>query len=149
MGVLFRWLSSPINESQDSHTRRCSEVWLLQLVSTSAKVSSVHTPTLCSAHFAVVPIICNGGGTAHKPRHTDAAGFALSEAQLMAKVLIHEHGCDQADVFQEGHSDGTIGNAFMYRAMHTEWRAWRRLLLTTSDFQLARAEADCLKPEGG
>ena len=87
-------------------------------------------------------LICNGGGTAHKPRFVDAAGFAVPEATLMARYLVNECGVPGDAVFPEGFSDDSIGNAFFVRAMHFQWRPlWRRIVLITSDFHAARAEA--------
>ena len=85
-------------------------------------------------------IICNGGGTSHKPRWTDAAGFAVAEAQLMADGLV-ARGVPRSSLYLEALSDDTLGNAFAARTLHTEWRRWRNLLVITSDFQLPRAEA--------
>lgn len=87
-----------------------------------------------------MPIIANGGGTAHKPKFVDAAGFPVPEAQIMASRLV-ELGVAVEDVYPEGFSDDTIGNAFLCRTMHTEWSGWRSLLLITSEFQMARASA--------
>ena len=33
-------------------------------------------------------IVCNGGGTTHKPKFRDAAGFAVPEAALMARPVV-------------------------------------------------------------
>jgi DUF218 domain len=87
-------------------------------------------------------ILCNGGGTAHKPKYRDpASGFCVPEAQLMSQYLLAS-GVPADKVVLESFSDDTIGNAFAARALHTEWRPdWRQLLLITSDFQLDRARA--------
>lgn len=86
-------------------------------------------------------VICNGGGTAHKPRFLDAAGFAVPEAVIMATAL-KQRGVPLSSVFLEGWSDDTLGNAFAARTMHTDLRPdWRRVWVLTSDFQLPRARA--------
>ena len=88
-----------------------------------------------------LPLLCVGGGTSHKPRVRDARGFAVPEAHEMARFLVDERGVPRRQVFVESFSDDTIGNIFCARTLHCEWRQWRRLLLVTSDFQVARAEA--------
>lgn len=86
-------------------------------------------------------IICNGGGTSHKPRFRDASGFAVPEAELMAQEL-KARGVPLCAVVLESLSDDTIGNAYAARVLHTEWREdWRRLLLITSDFQVRHSAA--------
>jgi hypothetical protein len=87
-------------------------------------------------------IMCNGGGTAHKPKFRDpSSGFCVPEAQLMAQHLLSA-GVPAEKIVLEAFSDDTIGNAFAARALHTEWRPdWRRLVLITSDFQIDRAKA--------
>ena len=86
-------------------------------------------------------VICNGGGTTHKPKWVDAAGYAVPEAALMGRKLIGM-GVSRSDVYVEGYSDDTIGNAFFVRVMHMDLRPmWRRILIITSRFQLARTEA--------
>ena len=85
-------------------------------------------------------VICNGGGTSHKPRYRDHQGFAVPEAELMAQEL-KQRGVPSSWLYLEALSDDTLCNAYAARCLHCEWRPWRRLLLITSDFQLARAEA--------
>lgn len=87
-------------------------------------------------------ILCNGGGTSHKPKWRDpVSGFEVPEAQLMAQYL-RAAGVPTSAVLLESLSDDTIGNAFCARALHTEWRPdLRRLVLITSAFQMDRAEA--------
>jgi DUF218 domain len=85
-------------------------------------------------------VICNGGGTSHKPRFRDEQGFAVPESELMSRAL-KQRGVPAGWLYLESLSDDTIGNAYAARTLHCEWRPWRRLLLITSDFQLARAEA--------
>lgn len=57
---------------------------------------------------AAPSIICNGGGTTHKPKWVDAAGYAVPEAALMAKELT-SLGVKGSDIYTEGYSDDTIG----------------------------------------
>jgi len=86
-------------------------------------------------------IICNGGGTTHKPKWADAAGYAVPEAALMARELT-ALGVKTNDVYVEGYSDDTIGNAFFARVMHADVRpTWVNILIITSEFQMARTQA--------
>lgn len=63
----------------------------------------------------LVPILCNGGGTTHKPKWVDGQGYAVAEAALMAGVLARELGVPWSSIFAEGYSDDTVGNAFFAR----------------------------------
>lgn len=83
------------------------------------------------------PVLLNGGGTTWKPRWLDANGYAIPEAALMA-LMLNDTG---VELYTEGYSDDTIGNAFFARTMHTDLRPdWRRLLIITSEFQMARTK---------
>eukprot|EP00965_Chrysotila_dentata_P235891 6201010-Pleurochrysis_carterae.AAC.6 len=96
-----------------------------------------------------VPIICNGGGTTHKPKFVDPAGYAVPEAALMARELqslgalgqsqpqlmvaglvytrdecfgFTASGVAAEHILLEGYSDDTLGNAFFLRTMHADTR---------------------------
>ena len=62
------------------------------------------------------------------------------EATASAAVIINE-GVNSADVFVETTSFDTIGNAFYSRNDHCSLAGWRRLLVITSEFHLARTKA--------
>ena len=86
-------------------------------------------------------IVCNGGGTTHKPKWVDANGYAVPEAALMGKQL-EAMGVRAEDIYVEGYSDDTIGNAFFARVMHIDVRPdWSRLRIITSEFQMKRTQA--------
>ena len=86
-------------------------------------------------------VVCNGGGTTHKPKWVDKSGYAIPEAALMGRELI-SMGVKATDVYAEGYSDDTIGNAFFVRVMHIDVRPeWRRLRVITSAFQMERTKA--------
>lgn len=85
-------------------------------------------------------IVANGGGTTHKPKWVSPAGYAVPEAALMARVL-EEEGVPAADIYLEGYSDDTIGNAYYARTMHADPAGWRKLLVITSEFQMPRTIA--------
>ncbi len=88
-----------------------------------------------------LPIVCNGGGTTHKPRYVDDNGYAVPEAALMARYLI-DRGADERDVYLEGLSDDTLGNAYFARLLHADaLPEWRSLLIITSQFQMPRTRA--------
>ena len=134
--------------------RRAEKIYSLQRASTRAP-----------------SIVCNGGGTTHKPKWVDPAGYAVPEAALMGRQLM-ALGVSASDVFVEGcawpnrdrtgpspdrqlvcdartlirlsraDSDDTIGNAFFLRVMHADTRPdWTRLRVITSEFQMARTKA--------
>lgn len=95
-----------------------------------------------SAANGGIPIVLNGGGTTWKPRYVDPNGYAIPEAALMARELADKARVPYARLYPESFSDDTIGNAFFARTMHTELRPeWRRLLVITSHFQMARTRA--------
>jgi len=85
-------------------------------------------------------ILTLSAGTAHVPQLLDARGSVVFEATASAAVIINE-GVDAADVFVETTSFDTIGNAFYSRNDHCSLAGWRRLLVITSDFHLARTKA--------
>jgi len=86
-------------------------------------------------------IVCNGGGTTHKPKWVDASGYAVPEAALMGRQLV-QMGVKESDIFVEGYSDDTLGNAFFARTMHVDLKPeWRRLRVITSEFQMDRTRA--------
>ena len=62
------------------------------------------------------------------------------EATASAAVIIGE-GVPAEDVFVETTSFDTIGNAFYSRNDHCSLAGWRRLLVITSEFHLARTKA--------
>ena len=91
---------------------------------------------------AAPSIVCNGGGTTHKPKWVDPSGYAIPEAALMARQLYTSMAVRQADVYVEGYSDDTIGNAYFLRVMHADAKPeWTRLKIVTSEFQMARVKA--------
>ena len=51
-------------------------------------------------------------------------------------------GVEPSDIYLEGYSDDTLGNAFFARVMHADARSsWRRILVITSEFQMERTKA--------
>ena len=86
-------------------------------------------------------IVCNGGGTTHKPKWVDANGYSVPEAALMGQQLLGM-GVRDTDIYAEGYSDDTIGNAFFLRVMLLDSRPeWSRLRVITSAFQMERTKA--------
>mmetsp|Transcript_82948 Transcript_82948/g.230399 ORF Transcript_82948/g.230399 Transcript_82948/m.230399 type:complete len:280 (+) Transcript_82948:80-919(+) len=87
-------------------------------------------------------VLMNGGGMAWKPRFTDVNGFAVPEAALMARELANMSEIPTENMYLEGFSEDTIGNAFFARTMHADLRPdWQRILVITSRFHMARARA--------
>ena len=85
-------------------------------------------------------ILCLSAGTAHCPQLLDARGSVVFEATASAAELI-DAGVDEEDVFVETTSFDTIGNAFFARTDHCSLAGWRRLLVITSEFHMARSKA--------
>ena len=85
-------------------------------------------------------ILCLSAGTAHCPQLLDARGSVVFEATASAAELI-DAGVDEQDVYVETTSFDTIGNAFYSRNDHCSLAGWRRLLVITSEFHLARTKA--------
>jgi len=63
-----------------------------------------------------LPILCNGGGTTHKPKWVDEQGYSVPEAALMARHLA-QLGVPYDHIYLEGYSDDTLGNAFQARTL--------------------------------
>ena len=85
-------------------------------------------------------ILCLSAGTAHCPQLLDARGSVVFEATASAAELI-DAGVDEEDVFVETTSFDTIGNAFFARTDHCSLAGWKRLLIITSEFHMARSKA--------
>ena len=85
-------------------------------------------------------ILCLSAGTAHCPQLLDARGSVVFEATASAAELI-DAGVDERDVFVETTSFDTIGNAFFARTDHCSLAGWKRLLIITSEFHMARSKA--------
>jgi uncharacterized SAM-binding protein YcdF (DUF218 family) len=86
-------------------------------------------------------IVCNGGGTTHKPKWVNKAGYSVPEAVLMAQELQRQYGIPAEHIFAEGYSDDTLGNAFFARVMHVDPAGWNDITVITSAFQMARTRA--------
>lgn len=79
-------------------------------------------------------------GTPHLPPPLDRHGYPIFEAISAARYL-NERGISRERILPEISSYDTIGNAFFARALHTDPRALRRLLVVNSDFHMPRTEA--------
>jgi len=79
-------------------------------------------------------------GTPYRPPPIDERGFPISEARAGAEYL-QDRGIDPRRVLIEESSYDTIGNAYFSRVIHIVPRGFRRVLVVTSAFHLARAEA--------
>ncbi|MCC6616621.1 MAG: YdcF family protein [Anaerolineae bacterium] len=85
-------------------------------------------------------IITLSAGTTHKPPPLDARGFPRFESVESARYLAAQ-GVAPERILTETASYDTIGNAYFARVIHTEPRGWRRLLVITSEFHMARTRA--------
>lgn len=79
-------------------------------------------------------------GTTHLPQPVDSRGYPIFEA-IPAAQYLQERGIPQRRILIETSSYDTIGNAFFARAIHTDPRALRRLLIVNSRFHMPRTEA--------
>src|SRR4051794_29651315 len=79
-------------------------------------------------------------GTPYRPSPVDERGFPIFEARAGAEYLQYR-GVDPRRILIEESSYDTIGNAYFSRVIHIVPRAFRRVLVVTSAFHLARTEA--------
>ena len=89
---------------------------------------------------AGAPIIALSAGTVHKPPPLDDRGYPILASVAGARYLV-ARGVPPALVLAETCSYDTIGNAYFSRVVHVAPRGFRRLLVITSEFHRARAEA--------
>eukprot|EP00614_Pseudopedinella_elastica_P025974 CAMPEP_0172624312 /NCGR_PEP_ID=MMETSP1068-20121228/135419_1 /TAXON_ID=35684 /ORGANISM="Pseudopedinella elastica, Strain CCMP716" /LENGTH=285 /DNA_ID=CAMNT_0013433209 /DNA_START=78 /DNA_END=935 /DNA_ORIENTATION=+ len=85
-------------------------------------------------------LVTTSWGTTWKPPPHDARGFPISEASAAARHLI-SLGVPHSDIFEEGVSLDTVGNAFFVRTVHTDPAGWRRLVVITNEFHMPRTKA--------
>lgn len=81
--------------------------------------------------------ICLSAGTVFKAPPQDKRGFPLLEAVAGAQYL-RKLGVPAEKILTETASYDTIGNAYFARVIHTDPVGWRRLLIVTSAFHMAR-----------
>lgn len=81
--------------------------------------------------------LCLSWGTTHKRPVLDRQGFPVTEAAAMAQAL-RARGIPARRILLENLSLDTIGNAFFSRTVHADIRGFRKLLIVTSDFHMAR-----------
>lgn len=80
------------------------------------------------------------GGTPHRPQPLDANAYPIFES-IPAAQYLHRLGIARNRILPETSSYDTIGNAFFARALHTDPRGLRRLLIVNSEFHMPRTEA--------
>jgi uncharacterized SAM-binding protein YcdF (DUF218 family) len=85
------------------------------------------------------PIVPLSAGTSHRPAVLDGEGRLQYESTAGARYLI-ERGISPGRIFCESTSYDTIGNAYFSRVQIVEPLGWRRLLVITSRFHMARVE---------
>lgn len=81
-----------------------------------------------------------GRYSAHVPPVVDNASFPIDEATAAGSYLI-DHGIEGSRIYLDRWSMDTIGNAVFARLMHSDPRAWRKLLVITSEFHMPRVRA--------
>jgi hypothetical protein len=82
------------------------------------------------------PLICLSAATTHKPPPLEN-GFPVAESVAGARYLMRR-GVDPASIRIENASLDTIGNAYLAKLIHVDPPGWRRLLVITSEFHIAR-----------
>jgi hypothetical protein len=86
------------------------------------------------------PIILLSAGTPHRPPPLDGNGFPIFESRAAASYLL-AHGIPASQLLTETSSYDTIGNAYFSKVIHVDPRAFRKLLVITSNFHMPRTEA--------
>jgi hypothetical protein len=86
------------------------------------------------------PILLLSAGTTHHPPPLNAQGYMLTES-LAAAQYLQAKGVPREALFVETASWDTIGNAWFARTSQTDPAGWRRLLIITSEFHMARTQA--------
>jgi uncharacterized SAM-binding protein YcdF (DUF218 family) len=85
------------------------------------------------------PIVALSAWTAHRPVILAPDGSQVYESIMGARYLI-DRGIDPRRIFCETTSYDTIGNAYFSRVQIVEPMGWKRLLIITSRFHMARTE---------
>jgi hypothetical protein len=86
------------------------------------------------------PIAPLSAWTAHRPVLLDGDGRQVYESLVGARYLM-DRGVKPERIFCESTAYDTIGNAYFSRVQLVDPFGWRRLLIVTSRFHMARTEA--------
>lgn len=86
------------------------------------------------------PLLCLSAGTAHLPQLMSADGLPVWESTACAGYLGQKRGIVD-HVFVETTSYDTIGNAFFARTSFADVLGWKRLMVVTNEFHMARTKA--------
>jgi len=84
--------------------------------------------------------VCLSAATVHRPPPLDILGFPITESNAGSGYLV-SRGIAPARIRLESLSLDTIGNAYFSRLLHADPAGWRRLLVITSEFHVARTRA--------
>jgi len=87
-----------------------------------------------------IPILALSAGTAHLPQLLSSKGTPVFESTSSAAYLQKKHNI-HSNVYLETTSYDTIGNAFFARTNHADIVGWRRILIITNEFHMARTKA--------
>eukprot|EP00532_Pseudo-nitzschia_australis_P016956 CAMPEP_0168249790 /NCGR_PEP_ID=MMETSP0141_2-20121125/2193_1 /TAXON_ID=44445 /ORGANISM="Pseudo-nitzschia australis, Strain 10249 10 AB" /LENGTH=348 /DNA_ID=CAMNT_0008185815 /DNA_START=118 /DNA_END=1160 /DNA_ORIENTATION=+ len=101
----------------------------------------------------ILPILCLSAGTAHMPQLLSADGLPIWESTACAAYILSKSNIVETkgtttskkmippeSIYVETSSYDTIGNAYFARTTHTDQNGWRKLLVTTNQFHMARTE---------
>ncbi len=101
-----------------------------------------HSPSLRTQD--PLPILCLSAGTAHVPQLLSEDGLPIWESTACAAYLTNKnnstHSVLPESIYVETTSYDTIGNAYFARTTHTEFNGWRKLLVITNEFHMARTQ---------
>jgi hypothetical protein len=86
------------------------------------------------------PIVCLSAGTVHRPPPLNQEGYPWLESVAGARYLL-SRGVPASRIQVEATSWDTIGNAYFAKLLHVDPAGWRRLLIVTSEFHMARSRA--------
>ncbi len=86
------------------------------------------------------PVVCLSAGTMHQPIPLDALGLPVYESVAGATYL-RRRGVHARDILVETASWDTVGNAYFSRVLFADPFGWKKLLVITSEFHMARTEA--------
>lgn len=86
------------------------------------------------------PIVCLSAGTVHRPPPVNVEGYPWLESVAGAAYLLGR-GVPSNRIQVEAASYDTIGNAYFAKLLHVDPAGWRRLVVITSEFHMARSRA--------